>query len=129
MYALRIQNTSEGNPCSYEATKAVAKKAQKKTLRPLNNVEDTEFSFWAIFPKPNFFFLVIRCCIDQCRVTPTPGSVGRDEDSCQATDDLGATQEGAGHLHASATTREGGNIEFCKNPPPKAPAHLKYCQS
>ena len=30
MYALRIENTSESDPCSYEATKAVAKKAQKK---------------------------------------------------------------------------------------------------
>ena len=30
MYALRIQNTSEGDRHSYEATKAVVKKAQKK---------------------------------------------------------------------------------------------------
>ena len=27
---LWIKNTSESDPCSYEATKAVAKKAQKK---------------------------------------------------------------------------------------------------
>ena len=30
MYALQIENTSESDPHSYEATKAVAKKAQKK---------------------------------------------------------------------------------------------------
>ena len=30
MYALWILNTSESNPQSYEATKAVAKKAQKQ---------------------------------------------------------------------------------------------------
>ena len=30
MYALWVENTSESDPCSYEATKAVAKKAQKK---------------------------------------------------------------------------------------------------
>ena len=30
MYALWIENTSESDPHSYEATKAVAKKAQKK---------------------------------------------------------------------------------------------------
>ena len=30
MYALQIENTSESGPCSYEATKAVAKKARKK---------------------------------------------------------------------------------------------------
>ena len=29
-YALRIENTSESDPRSYEATKAVAKKVQKK---------------------------------------------------------------------------------------------------
>ena len=29
VYALRIENTSEGDLLSYEATKAVAKKAQK----------------------------------------------------------------------------------------------------
>ena len=33
MYALWIENTSESDPHSYEATKAVAKKAQKKILR------------------------------------------------------------------------------------------------
>ena len=32
MYALRIENTSETDPRSYEATKAVAKEAQKKLL-------------------------------------------------------------------------------------------------
>ena len=30
MYALRLQNTSESDPHSHEATKAVVKKAQKK---------------------------------------------------------------------------------------------------
>ena len=30
MYALRIKNTSESDPCSYEATKAVTNKLQKK---------------------------------------------------------------------------------------------------
>ena len=33
MCALWIENTSESDPHSYEATKAVAKKAQKKILR------------------------------------------------------------------------------------------------
>ena len=32
MYALRIENTSETDPRSYKATKAVAKKAQKEFL-------------------------------------------------------------------------------------------------
>ena len=31
--ALRIENTRESDPRSYEATKAVAKKAQKQILR------------------------------------------------------------------------------------------------
>ena len=30
MYALQVENGSESDPRSYEATKAVAKKAQKK---------------------------------------------------------------------------------------------------
>ena len=33
VYALRIENTSESDPHSSEATKTVAKKAQKKILR------------------------------------------------------------------------------------------------
>ena len=37
IYALWIKNTSESDPCSYEATKAVAKKGQK-------NVEVTKMT-------------------------------------------------------------------------------------
>ena len=33
VYALQIENASESDPRSYEATKSVAKKAQKKILR------------------------------------------------------------------------------------------------
>ena len=37
MYALRIENTSESDPHSYEATKAVVKKAQKKLRLELDS--------------------------------------------------------------------------------------------
>ena len=34
MYVLQIENTSESDPHSYEATKAVANKSSEKILRP-----------------------------------------------------------------------------------------------
>ena len=48
MYALRIQNTSESDPRSYEATKAVTKKAQKQFwgfngIWTLASIEASEF--------------------------------------------------------------------------------------
>ena len=47
--ALRIENTSESDPCSYEATKAVAKKAQKKF--PFTSNENSVPVQHLTFPK------------------------------------------------------------------------------
>ena len=44
IYALQIENTSESDPCSYEATKAVTKKAQKK-IRGFNRMNFLSFLY------------------------------------------------------------------------------------
>ena len=57
MYALRIESTSESNPRSYEATKAVAKKAQKTSegsmgCKPMTSVIPVQCSTnWAMKPR------------------------------------------------------------------------------
>ena len=47
MYAQQIENTSEGDPCSYEATKTVAKSSEIMRFQQ-DPTEASEF-FWAFF--------------------------------------------------------------------------------